>query len=73
MGVPFIIEYEGGSTVDVELVIEDHYILENDSRYKVRVKGTNIIVNVSASSEDEALEKAMKLLEKSRLTEVLRK
>ena len=59
--------------MDVELVIEDHYILENDSRYKVRVKGTNIIVNVSASSEDEALEKAMKLLEKSRLTEVLRK
>ena len=59
--------------MDVELVIEDHYILENDSRYKVRVKGTNIIVNVSASSENEALEKAMKLLEKSRLTEVLRK
>ena len=59
--------------MDVELIIEDHYILENDSRYKVRVKGTNIIVNVSASNKDEALEKAMKLLEKSRLTEVLRK
>ncbi len=59
--------------MDVELVIEDHYILESDSRYKVRVKGTNIIVNVSASSRDEALEKAKKLLEKSRLADVLKR
>ncbi|MCE4620348.1 MAG: hypothetical protein F7C33_04915 [Desulfurococcales archaeon] len=48
----------------IELEIIEEYLLEGEKRYKVRVKGTRIILNVSASSPEEALEKASRLYEK---------
>ena len=48
----------------VELEIIEEYLLEGERRYRVRVKGTRIVLNVGASSSEEALEKAMRLYEK---------
>ena len=59
--------------MDIELVVEERYIMENDSRYKVRVRGTSIVVNVSAIDDSEAIEKARRLLERTKLVDILRK
>ena len=48
----------------VELEIIEEYLLEGDRRYRVRVKGARIILNVSAGSPEEALEKATRLYKK---------
>ncbi len=37
-------------------------------RYRVQIIGTNIVFNVKASTEEEALKKAINLAEKSGLT-----
>ncbi len=59
--------------MDIELVVEERYVMENDSRYKVRVRGTPIVVNVSAIDDSEAIEKARRLLERTKLVDILRK
>jgi len=56
--------------VDFELV--ETYLLDGRRRFRLRVADTNIIVNVEAESEDEALEKAVKLLERTGVLRVLR-
>ena len=48
----------------VELEIIEEYLLEGERRYRVRVKGTRIVLNVGASSPEEALEKAARLYER---------
>lgn len=50
----------------MELEIIDEYIIEGDHRYRIKVKGTKIILNISAKNSEEALEKAKKLFEKIR-------
>lgn len=45
-----------------ELKVIETYELYGDRRYRICVKDTNIVVNVSASSESEALEKAVAIL-----------
>ncbi len=57
------------STVDVEdLVIIEKYVFLGQQRYRVQVKGTNIVFNVVASSDEEAIEKTIKLASKTGLS-----
>ncbi len=53
-------------------VIED-YILHGERRFRLRVKGTRIVVNVRGDSLEEALEAAERLLDRVDLDKVLRK
>ena len=48
------------SKSDLKLI--ETYQLIDETRYRICVKGTNIIVNVSAPNEDQALEKALSIL-----------
>ncbi len=56
----------------MELEIVEEYVLLGEKRYRVRVKGTNFYVNVSAQSREEALQKAKDILEKIRVDRVLK-
>ncbi len=53
---------ESMSEKDYELEIVESYRLLGEPRYRVKVKGTNLVINVHALSEDEALEKAKKIV-----------
>ncbi len=56
-----IVELEKGYCKELEIV--EKVILEGVTRYRVRVKGTNIFINVAADSAEEAYLKARKILE----------
>ncbi|MEM0001449.1 MAG: hypothetical protein QXS24_05390 [Desulfurococcaceae archaeon] len=45
-----------------DLKITEVYELFGELRYRVCVKGTNIVVNVKALNDDEALNKAIEVL-----------
>jgi len=47
-----------------DLEILESYVFLGQSRYRVRLKGTNILFNVNAISDDEALEKALEMARK---------
>lgn len=51
-----------------QLRIIEKYVFLGQLRYRVQVVGTNIVFNVSAESDDEALEKALELARKVGLT-----
>ena len=55
----------GSNTVDLEIIEE--YIIEGQRRYRVRLKGTNIVVNVEAQNEEEALRKVAELMVKLKM------
>ncbi len=40
-----------------------------DTRYRVAIRGTNIVFNVKADNEEEAIERAIEIAEKSGLNE----
>jgi hypothetical protein len=51
----------------VELEVEEVVILGDkgvgsEKRYRIRLKGTKIVLNIRAENEEEAVEKAMKIL-----------
>jgi hypothetical protein len=48
----------------LELEIVERYTLLGEERWRVRVRGTRIVVNVAASSPEEALERAREVLER---------
>ncbi|MEM1696069.1 MAG: hypothetical protein QXS14_00255 [Desulfurococcaceae archaeon] len=50
-----------------ELKVVEVYELFNEKRYRIRVEGTNIVINVSAPSEEEALRKALSILAQANL------
>lgn len=52
-----------------DLRIIEVYELMGETRYRICVKGTNLIVNVSASDENEALEKAIVILAQAGLND----
>ncbi len=56
----------------MEFEIIEEYLLLGERRFRVRVKGAMIVFNVSASSPEEAVEKARELMEKLRAERVLR-
>lgn len=50
-----------------DLKIIEVYELFGEKRYRVCVQGTNIFVNVEASSEEEALKKSLQILASANL------
>ncbi len=53
-------------------VIEEYELL-GEKRFRVRLKGTNIVFNVSASSKDEAVERALELARRLEVDKVIDK
>ncbi len=56
---------------NVEFEILEKYELLGERRFRVKIKGTKIVLNVSAKNDEEALEKAKELVRKVKLEEVL--
>ncbi|MCE4611071.1 MAG: hypothetical protein F7B17_03775 [Desulfurococcales archaeon] len=56
----------------MELEVVEEYVLLGERRFRIRVKGTNLYVNVAASNREEALSKALSMLEKLRADRVLK-
>jgi hypothetical protein len=57
-----------------ELEIVEEYELLGEKRYRLRIKGTSIYINVAAENADEALKKAESMvneLQLGKLVEVL--
>lgn len=48
----------------MDLEVIDEYEVMGEKRFRVRVRGSNLVLNVSASTANEALTKARKLLER---------
>jgi len=48
--------------------IIEKYLFLNQTRFRVQVRGTNIVFNIQADNEDEALEKAVDLARKAGLS-----
>lgn len=46
----------------------EKYLFLNQTRFRIQVKGTNIVFNVQADTEEEAIEKAVDLAKKTGLT-----
>jgi len=59
----------GSKGIELELIEE--YELLGEKRFRFRIKGTNIIINVGANGLEEAKEKALKIIEDMRLNEFL--
>lgn len=59
--------------MEYELEVVDEYILHGERRFRVRVKGTRIVVNVAADSVGEALEKAKVILDRVDAEKILRR
>jgi len=51
------------------LRIVEKYVFLGDIRYRIHVLGTNIVINVKAENDEEALEKALRIIEKIGLNE----
>lgn len=52
-----------------DLLLIEKYGMLGETRYRVRVKETNIVLNVKASSEEEAYDKALRMIENLRLSD----
>jgi len=59
------------SSREVELELIEEYELLGEKRFRFRIKGTNIVINVGASKLEEAREKAIKIIEDMQLNEFL--
>jgi hypothetical protein len=57
---------------DIELEVVETYELLGEKRYRIRVKGTIVYVNVAANSEEEAKKKAIEMLKSMELDKVLK-
>ena len=56
---------------NLEFEILEEYELLGERRFRVRIKGTKIVLNVSAESNEEAIRKAKELVKKIKLDEVI--
>ena len=57
---------------EIELEIVEKYELLGEKRYRVRIKGTSIYLNVAASNEQEAINKANKMIRELSLDKLVR-
>jgi hypothetical protein len=48
----------------VELELLEEYTYVNERRYRFKLRGTDIVINVSADNVDEGIEKAIEVLKK---------
>ncbi|MGC9071096.1 MAG: hypothetical protein ACP5HK_00130 [Acidilobus sp.] len=47
-----------------EFEVVEEYFLNGEHRFRLKVRGTNLVVNVAAASAEEAASKAASLLDK---------
>lgn len=52
-----------------DLVLLEKYSMIGETRYRICVEGTNIVINVNATGEEEAFEKALEILAKIGMTD----
>ena len=57
---------------EIELEIVEKYELLGEKRYRVRIKGTSIYLNVAANNEQEAINKANKMIRELSLDKLVR-
>ncbi|OYT59954.1 MAG: hypothetical protein B6U75_02755 [Desulfurococcales archaeon ex4484_217_1] len=55
----------------VELEIIEKYELLGETRYRVKIRNTKIILNISASTDREALNRAKELIKELKLYEII--
>lgn len=48
----------------VELDLVEEYVYAGERRYRFKVRGTNMMVNVRADSVEEGIERAVEILKK---------
>jgi len=58
---------------DLELEVVEEYVLLGQKRFRIRVRGSRLYVNVAASSRDEAISRAREMLERLEAWRVLRR
>ncbi len=59
--------------MEYKLELVEEYFLHGERRFRLRLQGTRLVVNVSATSLEEAREKASRILDKIKADRVLRK
>jgi len=64
--------YSKVMVVEARFEVVETYLLDGRRRFRLRLEGTNIIVNVEADDEEEAARKAAALLEKSGILRMLK-
>lgn len=52
-----------------DLVLLEKYSMMGETRYRLCIEGTNIVINVNAAEEEEAFNKALEILEKIGMTD----
>jgi len=60
------------SLSEVELEIVEKYELLGEKRYRLRIKGTSIYLNVAANNEQEAINKANKMIRELSLDKLVK-
>lgn len=53
-----------GAKKVIELDLVEEYVYRGENRFRFRVRGTNLIVNVRADDINEGIEKAIEILKK---------
>ncbi|GEM_PF-743034 len=53
------------------LELVEEYILHGERRFRLRLQGTRLVINVSATSLEEAVKKASRILERIRASKLL--
>ncbi len=52
---------------EIELELVEEYIINDEHRFKLRVKGTKLIFNVSATNLEEAVNKVITIMKSLKL------
>ncbi len=56
---------------EIELELIEEYVYLGERRFRFKIKGTNVIINVKAESVEKGVEKALEIIRKIKLDEVL--
>ncbi len=60
------------SLSEIELEIVEKYELLGEKRYRLRIRGTSIYLNIAANNEEEAINKANKMIRELSLDKLVR-
>jgi hypothetical protein len=52
---------------DIELEVVEEYVIDGVHRFKLKVKGSNIVFNVSAENLEEAVRKVIDMMKSLKL------
>ncbi len=48
----------------MEFELLEEFVINDEHRFRIKIRGTNVILNVSADSLEEAIKKALEIIEK---------